>query len=270
MAYTSERSGKNGTFLDGIRASYRAVLFVGDHKSLLLYFIVPFFINAALLLGIFYFSYTTLIPWLEGVLTGEAWYLEALRFVLVPVIMIITAVIIVLLYSLTGNIITSPFNDLLTGSVEKRLGVAVKDEPLSLSLVFADMKDIVLSLIRLFGMMVSLNIALAVVNIIPVVGSLLYPILGFMNTVFFLGLQFLDYPMIRRRYSFWKKIRLAWSHKLLVMGVGTSFFLMSFIPLIGFLGLNIAAVAATIVFVDYIMPSLKDEKMNNNLPRNAP
>ena len=42
----------------------------------------------------------------------------------------------------------------------------------------------------------------------------------------------------------------------MVIGLGTGFFLMSLIPIVGFLTLNLGAAGATILFIDYVKPYL--------------
>ncbi|HOO73611.1 MAG TPA: EI24 domain-containing protein [Spirochaetota bacterium] len=246
---------KRMTYTEGLRAIGESVKLLRRHKKLLLYFIIPFFINTALLCGLAYGSFAVLAPWLKGMVTGDAWYLEAVRFIITPLVTIITLAVMVLLYSLLGNIITSPFNEFLSEAVEKRLAPGTTDDaPLTPAVFFRDLKTMGINTIKLFLLMIAINAALLIVNIIPVAGGIVYAPLSFMNTVFFLGMQFFEYPLSRRRMAFKEKMKLAWSHRYGFMGVGTGFFLMSFVPLVGFLGLNLATMAATLLYVNHATP----------------
>jgi uncharacterized protein involved in cysteine biosynthesis len=105
-----------------------------------------------------------------------------------------------------------------------------------------------------------LNLALLFLNLIPG-GAFIYAFLNFFFTAFFYGFQFFDYPLEKRFYSFREKLRICWRFKLTLSGNGTAFFLMSFIPVAGFLGLNSATVGAAISFKKYIEPALEKKGM---------
>ncbi len=115
------------------------------------------------------------------------------------------------------------------------------------------------NIIRMLGLLVLVNIFLLVLNFIPIIGSLLYTVLGYLSTSFFFGFQFFDFPLERRRFNFNQKLKIAWYYKRATMGIGTAFFILSFIPIVGFLALNLGTIGATLFFVDNIRPGLEQE-----------
>ena len=258
--------GKKTTssFVQGFLEVFTSLKLVGANKGLTAYFIVPFILNIIVLSSIFYFSYTTLEPRLSAAITGSGWIFEFLKFIIAPLILIVLAIITVLIYSIIGNIITSPFNDFLSLKVETIQTGEKFDEPFSLSAAIDDIVRVTGNILRLLGLLIVVNAVLLVVNLIPVAGSFLYTVMSFMTTVFFLGFQFFDFPLERRRYTFREKLSITMRYKMMVAGVGTGFFLVSYIPLMGFLGLNMATMGATSLFVrnmkPVLMPGEKEQK----------
>ncbi|PKL40068.1 MAG: hypothetical protein CVV44_07580 [Spirochaetae bacterium HGW-Spirochaetae-1] len=249
-----------GSYLQGIKSVFSSLGLLGQHRGLIAYFIVPFLINIIILTSVFYFSYTIVEPRLAGAITGEGWYFDVLRVMIAPVMILLLGIISVLLFSIAGNIITAPFNDFLSAAVERRLGDKIPEEPFTITGLLADISRITKNIFRMLGLLLGANILLLVVNFIPLVGSILYTILSFSTTAFFLGFQFFDFPLERRRFAFREKLTLLWRFRALTAGVGTGFFLASLIPLVGFLSLNLGTMAATLLFLEHMKPALTEEK----------
>jgi len=246
-----------GSFLHGFWFIFSSFKIIKENKGLITYFIVPFLLNIFILSGVFYFSYTVIEPEISGAITGSEWYMDVLRFVVAPIVMLVLGLITILIYSILGNIITAPFNDFLSMKVEQKLTDAKFDEPFTIQGLVADITRMASNIVKLLGLLVIVNIASLLVNLIPLIGNIIYPVLSFMATAFFLGFQFFDFPLERRKLNFKEKLRITWSHKLMTIGLGTGFFLVSFVPIVGFLGLNLASIGATTLFIDHIKPVLK-------------
>ena len=246
-----------GSFYEGFISSLAAFRIVSGGKGYLKYFFIPFLLNIVILLSIFYFSFSILQPWLSSFLQGDSWIYTILRNILGPMIVFFTAIISVMIYSVVGSIVTAPFNDFLSLKVEKDIGKEKFDEKLSLAVVLGDISRVALNLLKLLGMLIAANLLLLLLNFLPLIGNVLYSILSFLMTAFFLGFQFFDFPLERRRLAFSDKVKLTWRYKFMVMGLGMSFFLMTLIPVVGFLGLNIATIGATLLFIDNIKPVMK-------------
>ncbi|MCU0848757.1 MAG: EI24 domain-containing protein [Spirochaetes bacterium] len=245
-----------GAFAAGFLSVFRA-LKTAFRKGVRPFFIIPFLINAAVLTSVFYFSYMKLRPVFLSLFAGEEWYFTLLRVVAGPLLIGLLAFLTVIFYSIAGSIITAPFMDLLSARTEEALTSGGTDVRFSIRRIFTDIIRVAANVIRLLFMLALVNVLILFVNIIPVAGSALYAVLSFCATSFFLGFQFYDLPLERRRYSFGDKIKICWRYKTMVIGTGAGFMAASFLPVFGFLALNLGAVGATVLFVDRIKPCLK-------------
>ena len=61
--------------------------------------------------------------------------------------------------------------------------------------------------------------------------------------------------------GFRDKLIILWKLKFLTMGLGFGFFIISVIPILGFLGLNLGAIAGTVLYIEYIKPALDSGKI---------
>ena len=136
--------------IKGFVASFNAFKIVSAHRKLWFYFIIPFIINLILLSVIFYFTYYYVYPSLLNVIpAGSAWYLSIFRWIVGPLIAVSFAVIYVFLYSITGNIITAPFNDPLSAKVEELLSGKTFAEKFSFSSVLKDILRVLKNTVKL-------------------------------------------------------------------------------------------------------------------------
>lgn len=242
------------SMLSGFINTFRAIVLTAGNKSLLVYFAIPFILNMLILSGIFYFAYTSLMPMAASFLSGSQWYMQVIRFLVSPALLIMLSIFTILVYSVTGGIITAPFLDLLSSETEKILGER-DDEKFSTGRMIADITRSLVNAVRLVVLIVIINLALLLLNLVPG-GSLIYAFLNFMAALFFYGFQFYDFPLERRRYRFNEKLKITWKYRWAVVGTGFSFFMVSFIPVVGFLAFNLCTVGAAVSFIEDIKKSL--------------
>jgi len=258
-----EKIAGTGTFVQGFNAVFSSFRVVSEHRGLLKYFIVPFLLNIIILSSIFYFSYTTIEPWLSGLVDCGSWICRVLQCLIAPLLILVLGLLTILIYSVAGSIITAPFNDFLSMGVEKRITGAAFDEPFSIAALFDDVRRITANTVKLLFLLLGVNILLIVINVIPFLGNFIYSVLSFLSTAFFLGFQFFDFPLERRRLGFGDKMRIAWRYRMMVCGLGAGFFIISWIPLAGFLGLNAGTIGATVLFIDHIRPCMVSREGGN-------
>ncbi len=246
-----------GYLKEGFLAPFRALKLVLQNRGLKRYFIIPFILNIILLSSVLFLAYSYLYPFLTGLLPqGAEWYFRALRWIMGPLIILVMVILSLLSYSITGSIIISPFNDILSFRVETLLTGNTFEEKFSLREMFRDILRITLNIIKLLVLITLFNILILVLHFIPLIGGALYYLLSFMATLFFIGFQFFDFPLERRRLVFRQKLRMLLGYKLMTIGLGLGFFILSFVPLLGFLGLNLGAVGATTLFIDHMRSRL--------------
>jgi CysZ protein len=243
---------RRGSFFRGFLSFFRALPFIAHHSGFVKYFIIPFLLNIVVLVAVFVASYTFFDAWFSNLLAGTAWYMALLRALLKPVLFMMLAIVSVLVYSITGCIVTAPFNDFLSLKVETAITGENFDERFRLTTLLKDVLRIGAGLAVLLLLVLMLNIVLLFLNLIPFFGQVLYGVTSFLTASFFIGYQFFDFPLERRRIGFSEKLWIAWHHKRLVSGLGAAFFLASYIPVLGFLGLNLATIGATILFTEFM------------------
>ncbi len=246
---------KESSFTAGFFNTFRSIPLAWKNKGLVVYFIIPFFLNIALLSAVFYFSYTSLVPLTQSVLTGDIWYIRFIRALISPVLFVILSIFSVIVYSFTGAVISAPFLEILSVKTEKILGIGGRDEKFSVTESLSGIMRALSNSLRLIILIIVINLLTFLLNIFPG-GSFIYASLNFVSALFFYGFQFYDFPLEREKYSFKEKIRIAWSFKTAVLGCGFSFFVISFIPLIGFLGLNMCTIGAALTYTKGIRPVL--------------
>ncbi|MCP4136905.1 MAG: hypothetical protein GY754_38395 [bacterium] len=265
---------RTGGLADGFKSVLNAFDVFKKHKGFGKFFIIPFLLNIVILGTIYYFAVTNIVEFVKtfniaDILKNEdAWYnvvvlKSILNFLLkmAETLVILLAVLVmtylsILIYSVIGSIITSPFNDFISEKIEVVEGGETFDEPFSASVIGKDILRSIGNVFRMLRFYILVSILLLLLNFIPYIGSVAYSVLSFFVTAYFLGFSFYDFPLERRRYTFKEKRKITGRYKWLVIGTGAAFFLISLIPIVGFLGLNLAAVGATREFTEHIKPAL--------------
>ncbi len=251
-----------GAFVSGVLAPFRALITSKKIPGMKRYFIIPFFLNIILLSGTAFLAWYYIGDALLGLLpAGDAWYLSALRWIISPILAVLLFIGAIFVYSITGSILTAPFNDFISAKAERHLlSVEYKKEVSESGFSFGDFFDDIVRVLRntvkLLGLLLLFNLLILFLNLVPVVGGVAYSALSFASAMFFLGFQFFDFPLERRHLEFRNKLSVVWSHKFAALGLGLGFFLITFVPIIGFLGLNLAAVGAVELFLKRILPGL--------------
>jgi CysZ protein len=258
--YEPEQGAKKGTILSGFLSVFQGLGLARNEKKLWPFFIVPFLLNVIILTAIFAGSWLTVNPWLQGLVEGDAWYNNVAEAVISPVLAILLGIGTVFSYSILGNILIAPFSDFLSEKQEVILHGEDFDEPLSPMVLAKDVARAISNALRLVVAMLLINLVVLFFNLIPGIGSLIYSAISFLVTAFFMGFQFFDFPLERRRFTFREKRSILLKHFGSTVGVGIAFFLISFIPLFGFLGFNLGTLGATEEFTRYIKPRLKPEE----------
>lgn len=256
MMNNSHRTGFPA-FALGAVSPFSSLKTVMRLKGLRRYFVIPFVLNVFLLAAVVYVTFSTVYPYVTGIVPGGgAWYIELLRTAVTVLAFIILAALCVFLYSVTGTIITAPFNDPLSARFERvRAGGDPVNVPLTVTAAFSDMARVVANTAKLLFIFGGVNLLLMLLHLLPAVGTMLYTALSFASALFFVGFGFFDFPLERRRMSFGGKLRLLWKFRWITMGLGMGFFLISLIPVIGFLGMNLCTIAATELYMDNMSPN---------------
>lgn len=246
--------------LSGFMAAIMAVRFLINNKGLLKYFVIPFAINAVIFSLFTYYA----MNWLPGIIRSflpesDGSLLRLAFYILISISFLLILLISVSCFSILGNIIASPFNDLLTREVENIvLGVPADESGFLLKDLLKIPRGMIEELKRI-SFAVFIFILLLPLNLFPVVGQILYFGLDSLVLALFLGLEFFSYSLDRRDYSFKQKLRFIKENFLDVLGVGISALVFLLIPIINFSILPLTAIGATLCFCK----NLKDNNENH-------
>lgn len=247
--------------LSGIRFFLQGIpmIFAPDIKK---FVIVPLLINLVLFSGAIYLlatEYESLInwltpdspDWLPDFVTGLFEWFIGLLWILFAAVAL---VIIFFGFTIIANIVGAPFNTYLAAAVEYKLTGVQPIDPRT-SIIKIVIESLSGEIKKIFYFLVWM-IPLLIISVIPVI-NVISPFLWALFSAWMLALQYTDYPLGNRGYSF-SKIRYTLSeHKLLSLGFGGSATVATMIPVLNFLVMPVSVAGATIMVVE----SFNEEKM---------
>ena len=140
-------------------------------------------------------------------------------------------------------VVAAPLYELLSAAVEKQVTGRVQEEPFSVGAVLLDVWHAVVDTIKILLLeVVVLIFGLLLVPVTTVVALALSAVL--------LGLEFLDYPMGRRRMRFRVRLRFARTHCWELLGLGMPLLIGLAVPFAGVLCLPLGVIGGTMLFLD--------------------
>lgn len=228
------------------------------------YALLPFLINLAIFavaVGAFAFWCDDLVRLLTAwahVARPQAWYwiplywlARAFRWLLALLLAIAALLVVWFTFTLIGNVIASPFNELLSAATECRLGLRAPDDGgKGLLAMGREARRAVGDELRRTAFFVLVQAALLPLNLIPVAGSVAYATISVAFGVLFVALDFTDYAMSRRRLPFAERRRTVFRHRALMAGFGSSLFLTIFVPGLSLLCMPLGVVGGTLLYLD--------------------
>jgi len=239
------------SFSRGFRYPFRGLRLLSRYPALLKYIIIPFFINlivfsSAVYFGLDFFNNTVVryIP------QGEAWYWAILYYAAWILAVLVTAVLVFFLFTVVGNLIASPFNDLLSERVEEFLLGKEAGRPFSFKGFFREARSTLATELKKMGLFLIGMVLLLFLNLIPVLGQLVYSVAALLFTLFFLVVEYLGYVFGRKNYSFRDQRLFIWRRKFLTLGFGTGVLCMLAVPFLQFLCLPLAVLGATLLWCE--------------------
>jgi CysZ protein len=237
-------------FSGGFLYPFRAVKFIKDHPELYKFIIIPFFINvvvlsAAVYLGLYFFN-SIVIHYIPQ---GDAWYWVILSYFLWTVAVLVTIVLVFFGFAVTGAIIASPFNDILSEKTEELLTGIPNDEPFVFKIFLNDALRTVKDESKKIIIFIVLMLLLLPLNLLPG-GSLPYSVLTVLLTLFFLVVEYTGYVFYRKHKTFREQRRFIFSQKFLMLGFGTGVIGVLAVPFLQFFCIPLGVVGATRLWHD--------------------
>jgi CysZ protein len=237
-------------FSQGFFYPFRAGKFIKSHPVLLKYIIVPFLINVVLLsLAVYWglsFFNSIVVHYIPQ---GDAWYWLILSYFLWTVAVLMTMVLVFFGFTVTGAVISSPFNDILSEKTEELLTGIPNQEPFAIGVFLKDSMRTVLDESKKIIIFVVLMVLLLPLNLIPG-GTLPYSVLSVLLTIFFLVVEYTGYVFARKHLTFRDQRHFIFARKFLMLGFGTGVMGVLTVPFLQFFCIPLGVVGATQLWHD--------------------
>ncbi len=208
--------------------------------------LMPLLINVLLFAGLIGWAYGWVDGYSRAMLAGLPDWLYWLRYIVVPVFVLTSLVVIFYGFSILANLIAAPFNGLLAEAVEKHLaGAELQGDWRQL---LRDILPGILSELRKLLYFALRAIPLLLLLLIPLV-NVAASVLWVLFSAWMMTVQYMDYPMANHHLFFSeqrarlrKRPMLAWSFGGLVM-------LCTLVPVVNFVVMPAAVAGATAIWV---------------------
>lgn len=233
-------------FSRGFFAPFRSVRLLRQHLRLLPYIVIPFVINVAVFSGAVYigldFFGNTVVAQLPQ---GEAWYWAILYWLVWTIAVLVTAVLVFFTFTVVGNLIASPFNELLSERTEEALSGTSSEAPFSLRQFMLDAWHTLLMEAKKMWIFVVVMLLILPLNLVPGVGNSLYTVLAVTLTLFFLSFEYLGFVMVRKRKFFREQKDYILARKFLMLGFSCGVMAILAIPFFQLLCIPLAVIGVT-------------------------
>lgn len=236
-----------GKIFESFTAIFNATLYILKNPKIWVYILLPLIIN--IVFSTLFFRLT--IFKLNEFVGNWEWVVqyEFLGTILSVFGWIVVILVTILIFLLIGMIISSPFNGVIVEKILDESGIKKLDDYSGIKLVgFEIYRASKFEIIKIF--LIVLMFALtSILNLIPVVGNMLFIIVNYTFNSFLCVLDLQDASLSRLDYSFKNKSKFIiknWDLNV-VFGLISSIFLT--IPFFNFLFLPVASIAATQLFI---------------------
>lgn len=238
-------------FLFGFTYPFRSLKFFFSHTVLIKYSIAPMLINLLIYGSVFIFSYNWLMgsldKWLGIENTEAGFWLKFIYIVLLIIGFLLLLFVCYLLFAILGNIITAPFNEEISQRVEEIVSKGKIEHKIGF---WEDAYISIKGEVQKLLFYLSILLLIFSLNIIPVAGSVLATTIGVIFSCFYNALDFLDYPMTRKKMRFRDKLKVTQKGKLVTFGFGFTSFLLMFLPVVNVFMKPILVAAGTALYYE--------------------
>ena len=223
------------------------------HPQLRLFVIMPMIVNVLLLGSLLLWGWSQLERLDQWLLAWLPAWLDWLSWLLWPLSLVLMLLGVGMLFSVIGNWLAAPFNGLLAERCEQLLRQG--EGPTASQWQWADVPR---SLSREWHkLMYYLPRAVAVLllSLVPVLGTLLAPLLWFALATWMAAIQYADYPFDNHRIGFAEMRRALRQRPLVSLTFGAVTTVLTLIPLLNLVIMPLAVCAASCWWVDRHLPN---------------
>jgi CysZ protein len=233
-------------FSRGFFAPFRSIRILRNNPRLLPYIVIPFLINVTVFSIAVYFGldfFGTIV--VEQLPQGESWYWAVLYWLIWTLAVLMTAILVFFTFTVIGNLIASPFNDLLSERTEQTLTGKSTDETFSPGQFLGDAWRTMLMEAKKMSIFV-----VAMVLILPLffndtATTEIYTVLAISLTLFFLSFEYLGFVMVRKRLFFSEQKNYIFARKFLMLGFSCGVMALLLIPFFQMLCIPLAVIGIT-------------------------
>jgi CysZ protein len=204
------------------------------------YVLGPLLVNVLVFGGLIYWGWSYL-PELRAQVEG--WlpdWLDFLSWVLVPVLVLLSALVLFFGFSTLGNLVAAPFNGFLAEAVERSLTGRAPEGPTGVLGVTREAARSLGSQVRKLGYLAVLAVPLLLLFLVPGL-NLAAPFLWLLLSAWMMAIEYGDYPMANHGLSFVEQRALLRRQRLLSLGFGGAASAALLVP-----GLNLAVIPAAV------------------------
>lgn len=245
-----------GNPVSGVNYLFRGVALL-TQPGIRLFVIIPLIINIFIFITLISFSLNQFTSWIEQFMAWIPEWLDFLRWIIWPFVIILLLTIVTYSFSIIANFIASPFNGLLAEKVEEMLTgtevpasesfmQAIKESPKALLKEWQKLSYYLPKAI-LAGLF-----SLIFIFIFPPIVSLVWFLLG----AWMMSLQYCDYPMDNHKFSLKQVLETIKKKRLTSFSFGSAVMLGTMIPFINFIVMPAAVCGATIYWVEELKNDL--------------
>ncbi|MBW2733031.1 MAG: EI24 domain-containing protein [Deltaproteobacteria bacterium] len=242
--------GRLDQLFRGMGYLFRGWGFIGKHPSLVKYCILPTVLTILVFLGVGFLLYQYYGELVALIWAKPTFWLTRIFWYLLYVLIFVAVMLIgYVAFFVVQGIVTAPFNDLLSEKVEE-IAYGREPQPFVWSIFAKGIVAAILHEVAKLALWLAVMIPLFLFSFVPVIGTLVFAIGGFITTTRFFAYDHLDYSMARRLWSFKRKRAALKQNRSLTSGFGAGVTLVLLIPVVGLLSIPMAAVGGTLLFCD--------------------
>lgn len=246
-------------FSRGFGYPLRAIRLFRRHPGLLKYLAIPFLINLLVFSLTVYFG----LDLFQGLLdtyapSTEVWYGIILYYLAWTVAVLLTTVVVFFSFTVVGNLIASPFNELLSERTEIYVSGPLAEERFTLGRFWSEAAYAIGVEVKKIAVFTACMLALFGINFIPGFGPLVYAVFAPLLTLFFLVVEYMAFVLMRKHMTFAQQRRYIFRHPVLMSGFACGIFCLLAIPFIQFFCIPLAVIGATLLWCDF--PAEEDQQ----------
>jgi CysZ protein len=187
-----------------------------------------------------------------GSAAGDSWWSTPLSVLAALGVLALLLVVGFFTFGVLAALLAAPFNEILSQSTERLL--TGRSGEAGQAALLAELCRAMVGAGKLLGIELAAILLCLPVMIVPVVGTVLGPVLFTAQGSFFLALSFMDYSLDRRRLGARQKLAFCRRHLAEVIGFGLLIYAAMLLPLVNILAIPVAAVGGTRLVLDLGAP----------------